>query len=267
MTKRRALQRPNAGRATEKASRMSHEAHFIEEVWREVNVILQDLADEATASGIVDSAYRRVDRGPVQTQAESKGQLVALIEVTRDLCVAHLLRLARHDLSTGQPESRAVCLLLRFFEPQVRAAVRRQIRCAHDFEPVVNDVLLRIWRGLRTFEGCRGQLHGYVRSACQSACTDHGRRMPDRELPADPHCRPEPCQDDNHQHTIVEFKLFLRHSLHLLPPKEQLAVVLFLRFDGNWAAAQEESGIPRQTLAGWFKAALRRLRELWGLDD
>lgn len=246
---------------------MSHEAHFIEEVWREVNVILQDLADEATASGIVDSAYRAVDPWSVQMQAERNSQLVALIEVARDLCVAHLLRLARHDLSTGQSESRAVCLLLRFFEPQVRAAVRRRIRCAQDYEPVVNDALLRIWRGLRKFEGCRGQLHGYVRSACQSACTDHGRRVPDREPPADPHCRPEPCQDDNPQHTIVEFKLFLRQSLPLLPVKERLAVVLFLRFDGDWAAAQEESGIPRQTLAGWFKAALRHLRGLWGLDD
>jgi DNA-directed RNA polymerase specialized sigma24 family protein len=246
---------------------MTHTADFIEEVLHEVNVILQDLADEATARGIVRAVYDKVHVGPVHTERARKDELVALMETTRDLCVAHLLGLARRDFSTHATESRAVCLLLRFVEPQIRAAVRRRIRCAHDFDPVVNDVRLRIWRGLRSFEGGRGQLHYYVKRACESACTDLRRRTPDCEQLADRHRLAGQREDDSQRHTVVELKAFLRQSLPLLPRKERLAVEAFLVFDGNWAAAQEALDIPRQTLAGWFTAALRRLRKLWGFND
>jgi hypothetical protein len=81
---------------------MTHTADFIEEVLHEVNVILQDLADEATARGIVRAVYDKVHVGPVHTERARKDELVALMETTRDLCVAHLLGLARRDFSTSR---------------------------------------------------------------------------------------------------------------------------------------------------------------------
>lgn len=244
---------------------MSHAADFIEEIWREVNAILQDLAHEATAREIVESVYRELDPGPARTAAERNDQLVALIDATRDHCVAHLLRLARQDLSTGECESRAGCLLLRFFGPQIRAAVRREIPCAHDFEPVVNDVRFRIWRALRTFEGGRGQLHYYVKRACESACADRGRRRRGWEEICDPNELPERNDDDNPEHTIVELGVFLRGALPLLPPNERQAMEAYLDFDCNLSAAASALDVPRQTLTDRFKAAQRRLSALWGL--
>ena len=243
---------------------MTEAGDFIKEVWNEVNVILQDLADDETAREIVRAVYRKVEPTPVHTDEERNEQLVALLETARDLCVTHLLRLARQDLATGRRESRAVCLLLRFFEPQMQAAVHRLIRCVHDAEAVTNDVRRRIWSGLQDFEGGRRQLHYYVKKACQSACVDLGRRTTRDEQLQGLNGMVEPWQDDCQQHAIVEFKAFLRDSLPLLPTKKRQAVEAFLRFDGDWAAAEEALGIPRQTLASRFQSAAGRLCKLWG---
>ncbi len=241
---------------------MSDGVDFIREVWREVYVILQDLADGATARGIVGCVCDRVQPDAQQTNHEKNKQRTALIEAVRDACVAHLLRLARHDLSIGKPESRAVCLLLRFFEPQIRAAVRRRISHAEDVEDVVNNVRMRVWRCLGSFEGERGQLHKYIETACWHACVDLYRGIPEGEQLCDPRELVGPCLDDSRLQSVVEWRMFLRDSLPLLPPNDRQAVEAFLTFD-SWLEAERALGIPRQTLASRFRAACRRLLELF----
>jgi DNA-directed RNA polymerase specialized sigma24 family protein len=257
---------------------MSDPADFIEEVWRLVNVILQDLADTAVTREIVRAAYRTVEPQPVGTREEEEDeQLAALTEAARDLCVAHLLRLARRDLSPRNGASRPVCLLLEYFEPQIRASVERRIDDPDEADAVANVVRTKLWSCLGRFKGERRQLHAYIQRICDSARSDWSRKIPRRrgrdgdwkriefEELCDHHEGLELSEHDSRAREIVRIRMFLKEALPLLPPHEKQAVCAFLTHD-SWVEAERALGIPRQTLFSRFKVAVGRLAHLLGLS-
>ena len=97
---------------------MSDAPDFIEEVWQEMNLILQDLADSAVLKEIVRSLLLTLERGAAWTTEIPTEQRARLLQAARDLSVDHLRAVARHDPSTPKRQ-RARELLLAFFEPRV----------------------------------------------------------------------------------------------------------------------------------------------------
>ncbi len=236
-------------------------------VWQRVNVVLADLADEATARSIVRATFEktRCQLSRTDNDVDKEGILIGAAD---DDCITQLLEIGRADLSAGERESRAVDLILAYFDPFILRRVRPNVRRPCDVDHVANDVRGRVCRGLQTFHGERRQLQSYVRLACRSAIIDDYRRNsrdsefgplgPEQELP--------PCDDRTARDLgIVEVRMVLQQSLQLLSPEQRDAMGVFLR-GLTWAQGEKRLGIPRQTLQSRFESAIKILRQAFSDD-
>ncbi len=101
--------------------------------------------------------------------ADNRAEETTLLETT-------LLKLAREgdEVAFGQ--------LIETYRGELRAYCYRMLGSVHDAEDVLQDALLRAWRGLPGFEG-RGSVRSWLYSIATNASIDLTRRRSRRELP------------------------------------------------------------------------------------
>jgi RNA polymerase sigma-70 factor, ECF subfamily len=177
----------------------------------------------------------------------------------------------------------AFALLIEPFRRELRAHCYRFSGSLHDADDLVQESLLRAWRGLKSFEG-RSSLRTWLHSVATSACLDALEKRRPRGLPIDlgpavsadavmapPVLEPiwvEPWPDaiiDGDVLSSPEARYTLRESvtlaflvaLQLLPPRQR--AVLLLRDVVGWQA-QECADLLGLSVAA-ANSALQRARE------
>jgi RNA polymerase sigma-70 factor (ECF subfamily) len=181
----------------------------------------------------------------------------------------------------GDPE--AFALLIEPFRRELRAHCYRLSGSLHDADDLVQESLLRAWRGLKSFES-RSSLRTWLYKVATSACLDALEKQPRRGLPMDlgpavsaeaalapPRLEPiwvEPWPDaigDENVLSSPEARYSLRESvslaflvaLQLLPPKQR--AVLLLREVLGWKAIECAELLGLSVAA--VNSALQRARE------
>jgi RNA polymerase sigma-70 factor (ECF subfamily) len=177
----------------------------------------------------------------------------------------------------------AFALLIEPFRRELRAYCYRLSGSLHDADDLVQDSLLRAWRGLKSFEG-RSSLRTWLYKVATSACLDALEKRSPRRLPMDlgpavsaaaslasPRMEPiwvEPWPDeagDLDRRSSPEARYTLRESvglaflvaLQLLPASQR--AVLLLRDVLGWKAS--ECGELLGLSVAAVNSALQRARE------
>jgi RNA polymerase sigma-70 factor, ECF subfamily len=138
----------------------------------------------------------------------------------------------------------------------------RMLGSAHDTEDLVQETLLRAWRGLERFEP-RAQLQTWLYRIATNACLDELERRPRRPAPVDPFPdRPldgtaSPMYDPAARYAIREgMELALLRAIQQLPGRQR--AVLIFRDVLGWTAP-EVAELLESTVAS-VKSALQRAR-------
>src|SRR5262245_60222070 len=133
---------------------------------------------------------------------------------------------------------------------ELRAHCYRMVGSLHDAEDLVQETLLRAWRGIDRFEG-RASLRGWLYRIATNASFDHlehraRRQLPQEGPPADPLAPPEPSAEgfpwlEPYPDSALgepplgpEAQVSLRQSVQLafmaalqwLPPKQRAVLIL-----------------------------------------
>ncbi|MFI0897602.1 RNA polymerase subunit sigma-70 [Streptomyces sp. NPDC020983] len=164
------------------------------------------------------------------------------------------------------------------YRPELLAHCYRMLGSVHDAEDLVQETLLRAWRGHRGFEGrssLRFWLYRIATSACLTALQHRSRRVVPAGLGApsdDPHAPTEPAPDGVEwvqpmadpppdPAAVVSLRgsvrLALIVALQELPPRQR--AVLILRDVLSWRAAEVAELLGTSTAA--VNSALQRARE------
>jgi RNA polymerase sigma-70 factor, ECF subfamily len=138
----------------------------------------------------------------------------------------------------------------------------RMLGSAHDTEDLVQDTMLRAWRGLERFEP-RAQLQTWLYRIATNACLDELERRPRRPAPVDPFVdRPldetaSPMYDPAARYAIREgMELALLRAIQELPGRQR--AVLIFRDVLGWTAP-EVAELLESTVAS-VTSALQRAR-------
>jgi RNA polymerase sigma-70 factor (ECF subfamily) len=137
----------------------------------------------------------------------------------------------------------------------------RMLGSPHDAEDVLQDTLLRAWRGLARFDR-RSSVHTWLYRIATNACLDELRRRPRRAEPVQPFpdARVEaasPVYDPAARYALREgMELALLSAIQHLPGRQR--AVLILRDVLGWTAP-EIAGLLDSTVAG-VNSALQRAR-------
>lgn len=86
--------------------------------------------------------------------------------------------------AAGAGDEAAFGELIEAHRAELRAHCYRMLGSLHDAEDVLQDALLRAWRGMASFEG-RGSVRSWLHSITTNAALDALRRRSRRELPVD----------------------------------------------------------------------------------
>lgn len=236
-------------------------------VWREIYRILPHTTDDTTARRILSLTFERVPCQLMRPDGSVDKEKIRLLCAAADLCIARLLEQAHADLARRAP-SRAVDLILAYFDGFIVRTVRRKVNRPCDIDSIVNDVRRRVWCKLETFEGERLQLRKYIELACGSACTDDYRRNTRRgadgqivDLEPLTSDHDVPSHSDGNQRALesAEVRIELERGMQSLSRDQKTAVDAYLHY-GSWVVAERELGIRRQTLQSRFESACRALR-------
>jgi RNA polymerase sigma-70 factor, ECF subfamily len=138
----------------------------------------------------------------------------------------------------------------------------RMLGSAHDTEDLVQETLLRAWRGLERFEP-RAQLQTWLYRIATNACLDELERRPRRPAPVDPFPdrpldeRASPMYDPAARYAIREgMELALLRAIQELPGRQR--AVLIFRDVLGWTAP-EVAELLESTVAS-VNSALQRAR-------
>jgi RNA polymerase sigma-70 factor (ECF subfamily) len=153
----------------------------------------------------------------------------------------------------------------RLVEPYRRALhvhCYRMLGSAHDAEDVVQETLLRAWRGLPSFDR-RGSVHTWLYRIATNACLDELRRRPRRADPVQPfpdalaEQAAAPVHEPAARYALREgMELALLQAIQHLPGRQR--AVLILRDVLGWSAPEVGELLGTTTAA--VNSALQRAR-------
>jgi RNA polymerase sigma-70 factor (ECF subfamily) len=169
------------------------------------------------------------------------------------------------------------------YEPQLHAHCYRMLGSLHDTEDVLQDAMLRAWRGLAGFDG-RSAFRTWLYRIATNVCLDVIRRRPKRVLPVDYEPSPiasdpaptanlwiDPCPDEQLEiedgYASPEARYEQREAVELafvaalqhLPPRQR--AVLILREVLGFSAAEVAEALGATDAS--VNSALQRARRGW----
>ena len=154
----------------------------------------------------------------------------------------------------------------RLVEPYRRALTihcYRMLGSRHDAEDVVQETLLRAWRGLAGYQP-RAPFGSWLYRIATNACLDELHRRPRRPQPVEPFVQPEPGEpaepsyDPAARYALHEgLELGLLTAIQSLPGRQR--AVLILRDVLGWSAAEAAETL--QTSVAAANSALQRARQ------
>ena len=146
--------------------------------------------------------------------------------------------------------------LVRTYEPDLRAAARRVVGTSQDVDDVVQEALLRAFRGLGRFRG-DSTLKTWLVRITRNAALDEVRRRNRRPAhaldDAEQAAGPDPIEPVAARHELAA-------ALAALPP-DQRAVVVLVDIEGvDYDAAARRLDVPKGTVASRLHRAHATLR-------
>jgi len=152
----------------------------------------------------------------------------------------------------------AFARLVRTFETDLRAVVRGMLRERDQIDDVLQEALLRAYRGLAGYRG-ESSLRTWLQRITRNACLDQLRRrrvvesLDDEGRPELPSVGPDAYERASTRHDVAA-------AVAALPTEQRVVVELVHLHDLDYGTVSQLLGIPRGTVASRLHRAHGTLR-------
>jgi RNA polymerase sigma-70 factor, ECF subfamily len=157
-----------------------------------------------------------------------------------------------------QGDTASFMTILRHYDRMLRVVASRLLSDRQAMDDVMQDVALKVWRGLPQFRH-EAPLGAWLCRIVTTTCLDRLRRS-GREIPTEPSALLLPTE------AACDLEATGRHqgllaALTSLPPEQRVAVLMIDQFGYSFRDAAAVLGLPQGTVASRVASARTRLRE------
>ena len=152
----------------------------------------------------------------------------------------------------------AFSVLLGRHRPGLRVVCARYLRDPHDQEELLQEVMIKAWRRIGSFDA-RSALTGWLHRIAANAAIDEYRRRSRAPIPVDPLLETPWHTHESHERAVVD-ESHLRWALALLPERYRAVSLLADRFGMPLAEIAQLYDIPEATVRTRLQRARRALR-------